>query len=50
MDKFYMDNVTGEITESHRQAVVWYRDHHEVSIWSWSDVCGEYIERLVWEC
>lgn len=32
-DKFYYNRSTGEITESHREAVEWYRKGIEVEIW-----------------
>lgn len=30
---FYMNRSTGEITESHSDAVQWYRDGAEVEVW-----------------
>ena len=33
-DKYYLNGSTGEITESHREAVEWYRAGDRVEIWS----------------
>lgn len=48
-EKYYMDMETGEIVFTHQEAMALYRQGHEISVWSWSDVCQETIERVRWE-
>ena len=46
--KYYMSMKTGEIVFTHGEAMELYRAGHEISLWSWSDVCQEMIERVQW--
>ena len=32
-EKYYLNRSTGEVTESHKQAMEWYRSGDEVEIW-----------------
>ena len=43
MDKYYLNTETGEITESHKEAVGWYRNGITVEIWKNGKCC------LIWE-
>ena len=33
MEHYYLNRSTGEITEDHTAAVLWYRDGDEVEVW-----------------
>lgn len=33
IDHYYINRSTGEITETHKEAVEWYRDGAEVEVW-----------------
>ena len=44
----YIDMGTGEVVFTHAEAMELYRQGHEISVWSWSDVCQEMIERVQW--
>lgn len=33
MEKYYLNRSTGEVTESHSEAMSWYRAGDEVEIW-----------------
>lgn len=48
IDKYYRNKRTGETTESHAQAMEWYRGKDEVEIWGWSETLGEWICRMEW--
>lgn len=45
----YMSMSTGEVVFTQHEAMELYRQGHEISVWSWSDVCQEMIERVRWE-
>lgn len=44
----FMNRTTGELTDNHDIAMDWYRDGDEVSLITYSDVLGEWIERGYW--
>lgn len=48
-NKYYMSQKTGEVVFTLNEAMELYRAGHEISVWSWSDVCQEMIERVRWE-
>lgn len=45
----YMNCATGEITDRRYIAMDWYRGGDEVSLITYSEVCGEWVERGRWE-
>lgn len=45
----YMNCATGEITNRRYIAMDWYRGGDEVSLITYSEVCGEWVERGRWE-
>ena len=44
----YMNRSTGEVTDRHYIAMDWYRDGDEVSLITYSEVLGEWVERGYW--
>jgi hypothetical protein len=46
---YYMSMTTGEVVFTQREAMELYREGHIISVWSWSEVCQEMIERVRWE-
>lgn len=46
MKKIYMNTVTGEITESHEQAMDWFREKINIDILVWND--GNWVKRTDW--
>jgi hypothetical protein len=49
MEKYYESMVTGEITDSHRKAMEWFRKGDDISIYSYSEKSDKWIFRLRWE-
>jgi hypothetical protein len=44
----YMNCETGEVTEPHSKAMEWYREGVEIALMDYSEVLGEWIERMRW--
>lgn len=44
----YISLKTGEVVFTKREAMELYRAGHEISVWSWSEVLQEMIERVQW--
>ena len=47
MKAYYMNNGTGEITENHGEAMKWFRDGNEITLYS-RDTNGNFIQRTSW--
>ena len=47
MKAYYMNNSTGEITENHGEAMKWFRDGNEITLYS-RDTNGNFIQRTSW--
>lgn len=45
----YMNRTTGELTDRRHIAMEWYNDGNEVSLITYSEVAGEWLERGRWE-
>lgn len=45
----YMNMNTGEITNSHREAVEWFRTGVNIGLYDYSEVLKEWIVRGIWE-
>ena len=46
---YFMSMKTGEVVFTQKEAMELYRAGHVIAVWSWSDVCGQMIERVRWE-
>lgn len=46
MKKLYMNTVTGEITESHRKAMDWFRKKININILVWDG--NSWVKRTDW--
>ena len=44
----YMDCETGEITENHEIAMIWYRKRHNIALMDYSETLGEWVKRGEW--
>ena len=44
----FVSMTTGEVVFSHKEAMELYRQGHEISVQSWSEVAQEIIERVQW--
>ena len=44
----YMSLTTGEVVFTKEEAMELYRAGHEISVWSWSEVLQDMIERVQW--
>lgn len=47
-EQYYKNKRTGERTESHRQAMEWYRGKDEIEVWYFSETLGELICGIEW--
>ena len=47
-EQYYKNKRTGETTESHRQAMEWYRGKDEVEVWYFSETLGEWLCGVEW--
>lgn len=47
MKAYYMNNTTGEITENHGEAMKWFRDGNEITLYS-RNADGNFIQRTSW--
>ena len=45
----YVDHETGEIYETKALAMGAYRGGHQIDLYTWSDVLGEWTMRGYWE-
>lgn len=45
----YVDHETGEIYETKALAMEAYRGGHQINLYTWSDVLGEWTMRGYWE-
>ena len=46
MKKIYMNTVTGEITESHKVAMDWFREKINIDVLVWDD--GSWVKKTDW--
>lgn len=47
--QYYKNKRTAECTESHKQAMDWYRNNRdEIEVWYFSEVLGEWICGVEW--
>lgn len=47
MKAYYINNTTGEITENHGEAMKWFRDGNEITLYS-RNADGNFIQRTSW--
>lgn len=47
-EQYYQNKRTGERTESHKQAMEWYRAKNEVQVWYFSETLSEWICGVEW--
>ena len=47
-EQYYKSKATGKTTESHREAMEWYRAHEEIQVWYFSETLGEWICGVEW--
>lgn len=45
---YYVNSQTGEMTESHAEAMGWYREKIDVELYNFSEVLGEWVKRGEW--
>ena len=45
---FYQNSETGEKTNSKEIAKKWYEQGADISVWWWSEVCGEFLNSIDW--
>ena len=43
-----MNKETGEITQYHEVAMIWFRKRHDVALMDWSETLGEWVQRGEW--
>lgn len=46
MKKIYMNTVTGEITDSHKKAMNWFREKIDIVILVWNN--GDWVKETDW--
>jgi hypothetical protein len=46
--KYYVSKLTGEMVETHREAMELYRAGHDIECWGWSPTLGEMVNRVDW--
>ena len=47
-EQYYKNKRTGETTESHKQAMEWYRGKDEIEVWYFSEALAEWICGVEW--
>ena len=47
-EQYYKNKRTGERTESHKQAMEWYRGKDEIEVWYFSETLGEWLCGVEW--
>jgi hypothetical protein len=47
-EQYYKNKRTGERTESHKQAMEWYRGKDEIEVWYFSETLGEWLCGIEW--
>ncbi len=47
-EQYYKSKATGKTTESHREAMDWYRAKEEIEVWYFSETLGEWICGVEW--
>lgn len=47
--RYYVSKLTGEVVETHREAIELYRAGHDIECWGWSPILGEMVNRVDWE-
>ncbi len=47
-EQYYKNKRTGERTESHKQAMEWYRAKDEIEVWYYSETLSEWICGIEW--
>lgn len=47
-EQYYKNKRTGERTESHKQAMEWYRAKDEIEVWYFSETLSEWICGVEW--
>ena len=45
----YVSKLTGEMVETHAEAMELYRAGHDIECWGWSPTLGEMVNRVDWE-
>lgn len=46
--RYYVSKLTGEVVETHEEAMALYRAGHDIECWGWSSVLGEEVNKLEW--
>lgn len=46
--RYYVSKLTGEMVETHAEAMVLYREGHDIECWGWSPTLGEMVNRVDW--
>lgn len=47
--RYYVSKLTGEVVETHKEAMALYRAGHDIECWGWSPTLNEMVHRLDWE-
>jgi hypothetical protein len=46
--RYYVSKLTGEMVETHAEAMALYREGHDIECWGWSPTLGEMVNRVDW--
>ena len=46
---YYMSKITGEVVETHAEAMELYRAGHDIACYGWSERLQEVVNKLDWE-
>ena len=46
---YYMSKMTGEVVETHAEAMELYRAGHDIACYGWSEHLQEVVNKLDWE-
>ena len=47
--RYYVSKLTGEVVETHEEAMALYRAGHDIEYWDWSPTLNEMVNRMDWE-
>lgn len=47
-EQYYKSKATDKTTESHREAMEWYRAKEEIEVWYFSETLGEWVCGVEW--
>ena len=47
--RYYVSKLTGELVETHAEAMELYRQGHDIECWGWSPTLDTMVNRVTWE-